>query len=143
MNDTLTENGIIPEGDEFETLLEYTDAANDQIKAKFVSLANAGMIPLQSQGFYLPQMLISCRFRGKRCYETDFFYYHDYFYGSCYRFNGGLRDTAQEGSGHVFNASIVRKSSKPGWRNGLRLELYTGKKRHFYKAQITIIISHQ
>ena len=128
MNETIIENKIVPDSDKYSTLLEYTDAANDQFKAEFESLGNAGKIDMRSQGFTLDQMLISCYFRGNRCYGTDFYFYHDYTYGSCFRFNGGLRDKAQNG-GHTYYPSAIRKTSKPGWRNGLRLEMYTGENR--------------
>lgn len=132
MNRTLVENGITPTKSIYDDLLEYTDAANDQFKAKIESLGNNGSIELQVYGFYLSQMLISCRFRGKRCYRSDFYYYHDYHYGSCFRFNGGLRDKAQSGIRYFYPSSI-RKISKPGWRNGLRLELYTGEKTSLHR----------
>ena len=127
MNDTLLTNNISATSGKYDSILAYTDAANDQFKAKVESMANE-QNP-QELGFYLKDMLLSCYYRGKKCSLEDFYYYHDYYFGSCYRFNGGLRDKAQNGS-HKHVPTAIKKISKPGWRNGLRMELYTGKYCH-------------
>ena len=35
-------------------------------------------------GFYIYQMLLSCLYNNQPCLQSDFQYYHNYFYGSCY-----------------------------------------------------------
>lgn len=39
-------------------------------------------------------MLVSCKFNGEKCSSKDFYYFHDYDYGSCYSFNAGKVNNA-------------------------------------------------
>ena len=118
---------ITPTNGKYDSLLEYTDALNDQFKAQLEQMAIVNSTDLSDYGFSLEEMLISCYFRGRKCSSKDFYYYHDFNFGSCYRFNGGPRDKNQNTSHHVYVSSAIKKMSKTGWRNGLRLELYAGK----------------
>lgn len=58
------------------------------------------------------------------CSEEDFYWYHDYRYGNCYRFNGGKVGNSPYNTN---NYSVpIKRVKKSGAYNGLRLELYTG-----------------
>ncbi len=96
--------------------------AEAELKNYLVSLENRAnndkKFNLNSYGYLLGDMLLSCKFRGRFCTENDFSLYHNYNYGNCYRFNGGMNK-----SNHVIP---IRKTTKPGWRFGLQLELFTG-----------------
>ncbi len=78
----------------------------------FEYLASQNKLDIRSIGFNLSNMMISCKFQEQLCTEDDFTQYHNYYYGNCYRFNSGK------------NAPI-KKSTTPGWRYGLQIELYT------------------
>lgn len=106
--------------DDSESLLE--PAKNFKLKAdayirnrsnEFEYLASQKIIDINSIGFNLSNMMVSCKFQEQLCTENDFTQYHNYYYGNCYRFNGGKNEP-------------IKKSTIPGWRYGLQLELYTG-----------------
>jgi len=80
--------------------------------------ASKGAYNLNDFGYKMKDMLISCKFKGKACSENDFQLYHNFFYGNCYRFNGGYNSSNQQTS--------YQKITKAGWKYGLQLELYTG-----------------
>ena len=136
MNETMNENGISATSGKYDSVLAYVGAANDHYKAEIESMTSADQMNPESLGFRLSRMLISCYFRGQNCSIQDFYYYHDFYYGSCYRFNGGPKDKAQNGI-QKHAPSEINKVSKSGWRNGLRLELYAGKGVFYYKKKIT------
>lgn len=108
--------------------IDFVDTMIDHMK---VELHRKYYSNLYDMGFWLSQMLISCRFQGEPCRQTDFEYFLDYNYGNCYRFN---------------NASNIREIKNPGWRNGLRLELSTGDlEQQFFniKSGMRIVIHNQ
>jgi hypothetical protein len=86
---------------------------------EFENEASRGLLNLTAIGFQLNRMLISCKFQGMLCSPADFTMYHNYYYGNCYRFNGGVDSDNKKVE--------IKKSTKPGWRFGLQLELFTGK----------------
>ena len=96
------------------SLVKYTDTVNTLLKSNLESLGKSGL-NLYVSGFNIQQMLLGCEFNGNPCSLDDFYVYHDFNYGNCYRFNGN----------DVANYRI-KQTKKPGWQNGLRLELYTG-----------------
>ena len=90
-------------------------------------------------GFYLYQMLISCQFLNKPCFDTDFSYYHSFEYGSCYSFNSGK---------DFYNKKVeIQKSDQPGRKFGLQLELYIGdpyiQELYTYIRGIKVIVHNQ
>lgn len=108
--------------------IDYVDTLIDHIKAE---LHREYFTMLYDMGFWLSQMLISCRFQGNPCHETDFEYFHDYNYGNCFRFN---------------NATNIREVKSTGWRNGLRLELFAGElDQQFFsiKSGMRIVVHNQ
>ncbi|RNA26752.1 amiloride-sensitive sodium channel subunit beta [Brachionus plicatilis] len=130
MNRILTEKNISLESYE---PIDFVDIAADYFKSTFQTESLKGQFDLYYNGFFLSQMLISCRYQGVKCEEKDFEHFHDYHYGNCYRFNGDKNN--------------VIKSKKSGWRNGLRLELYIGdldlQQQYTYKAGMRLIIHNQ
>lgn len=94
---------------------------------------------LTELGFKITSMLINCKFNGKKCSSSDFNLYHNYYYGNCFRFNGGLNST-----GHSVQ---FKKSTKPGWRFGLQLELDSGDPnttiKLSYRSGFRIVIHNQ
>jgi hypothetical protein len=101
-------------------------------------------------GFYLDQLVISCRFYGEPCnlYE-DFYWYHDYTYGNCYRFNSGLQREVY----HFYNDSVdakpipIKNITKAAVTNGLQIELFSGdpdtQQQFSYKSGFRIIVHNQ
>lgn len=136
--------------DRFKSMREYTDSANDQFKSTFEYEALNGERDLFTTGFWLGQMLMSCEFQGQACNKSHFYWFHDYNYGNCYRFNGG--ETRQQTLNfnnrtvHEFQPYKPFKASRLGWRNGLGLEFYTGNQNFYqkiiYKTGLRVIISN-
>lgn len=60
--------------------------------------------------FNWSEIFQSCKFKNKKCNESDFDYFSNFYYGKCFSFN---RDN-------------TRTLSKPGWKYGLQLELSVG-----------------
>jgi hypothetical protein len=114
-------------------------------------------------GFDLKQMLISCTFNGKSCDREDFYYYYNYDFGSCYRFNGGRVkywksfkkvDSIFDGK-PMMNVSwieedkMIKQVYQAGSENGLELELFIDNpaisndpdyKQFNYKSGIHLIV---
>ena len=90
-------------------------------------------------GFFFYQMLISCQYNNQPCLSTDFQYYHNYHYGSCYSFN----------IGYDFwnNPAQIRDSIKAGAQYGLQLELFVGdpylQQLYTYSSGIKVLIRNK
>ena len=146
MQDILNGQSIVPEN--YDSFRKYTDQANKVFKSAFEysSISNASF-DIIALGFYLDQMLVSCEYEGKTCSMKDFYLYHDYNYGNCYRFNGGSDLASQTYQYHNFTSYDLKKSTKTGWRNGLRLELYTGnqllQQQYTFKTGFRVIIHNK
>ena len=107
------------------SLLKYTDTANTHLKSALDNSGKTSNTDLYYQGFFIDQMLVTCEFNGIKCTFNDFYAYHDYNYGNCFRFNGN--DPNRTGSNYPDYVNYpVKQTKKLGWENGLRLELYTG-----------------
>lgn len=72
----------------------------------------------------IDEMLINCHFNNERCSREDFEFFYSMGSGSCYKFNSGKFN-----NGTTYE---LKKSTSPGRRNGLNLELYTGNVSVFY-----------
>lgn len=130
--------------DNFKNPKDYINNVTFLLKSNYENMSVNKEMDLYYAGFYLKQMLVSCTFQNIPCSEKDFFYFHDYNYGSCYKFNGGITNFA--------NSSIKSKSipinyvQKPGWQYGLQLELYVGSKSQqnfIYKKGVRVTVHHQ
>ena len=145
MENTLRDNNITTKSS--SSLREYIDDANDQLKSLFDHEWMKGNWDAYYNGFYLIQILVECEFQGKKCAWNDFYWYHDYNYGNCFRFNGGADLPNQTRHDSEFYPYPIKKSYKTGWRNGLRLELYTGSQsdqiQFAYKSGFRIIVHNQ
>ena len=66
-------------------------------------------------------------------------------YGNCFRFNGGLVNDAK--SNTTSQSTPIRLSFKPGYENGLRLEMYTGnserQQKFNYVNGIRVVVHNQ
>jgi hypothetical protein len=80
-------------------------------------------------------MLINCKFNQKTCDYNDFYLYHNFYYGNCFRFNGGINST-----GHSVN---IFKSNFAGWKYGLQLELYINYAILSYRSGFRILFNNQ
>jgi hypothetical protein len=144
MNDILAAKNITPEN--YATYRQYIDQANQAFKStfEFEYINNTAGFNIFTIGFLLSEMLISCKFQGVTCTESDFYLFHDYNYGNCYRFNGGSSLSNQSFSYHKFSSYDLKKTTKTGWENGLQLELYTGnqgvQQQYTYKTGVRVII---
>lgn len=92
--------------------IEQVNIISDFLKAKVISNQTNNSTTLQSFGYSIDSLLISCYYNGLRCYASDFNWFYDYNYGNCYTFNG--------------NTASIKKISKSGPKYGLQLELFTG-----------------
>ncbi|CAF0905049.1 unnamed protein product [Brachionus calyciflorus] len=91
---------------------------------------------LYDSGFKIEDLIKSCKFNGKACDYSDFYRYHNWYHGNCYRFNGGLNSNE--------TTIPLKNSSKAGWRNGLQLELYAGIDLSLtYRTGFRIVIHNQ
>jgi hypothetical protein len=90
------------------------------VKAKFRSYVTFDQNLTDSQreslGFTLEKMLISCFYNGIECSTKDFVWFYTHEYGNCYMFNSNINSTN----------STIKKTSKTGISNGLRMELFVG-----------------
>ena len=106
-----------------DTAKQYTSSASDQFKASFESMSENNQLNIYWAGFYLTQILAACKFQGQTCQMSDFYWYHNYYYGNCFRFNGGNNLGNQSKADYTFYDYEIKQSSRVGWRNGLQLEL--------------------
>ena len=122
--DVISQNELTVDGS--DTVRAYTDEVSSKFKSffQYMRLTNQLAKPGYEYGFLLKDILISCEYQGVNCSASDFYWYYDYNYGNCYRFNG--LDLSQTVPSPGYNAKSVRQSSKAGWRNGLMLEIYAG-----------------
>jgi hypothetical protein len=111
-------DGTIDELNENYTANDYVTAVNDYFRFNLIKKYLNNTFKLYYKDFLIDQLLLSCRFQGKKCTWRDFFYHYDFDYGLCYSFNMG-KDI-------YGNDTKIRTSGQVGWRNGLQLELYTG-----------------
>lgn len=104
---------ISPTEDQYSIFL--IRQAMEVLKATSMSNMSYNSSFVQSLGFDMNLMLISCYFNGFFCDESDFYSHYTYDYGFCYIFNhdGG-------------NSSKLRTVTKSGPRSGLELELFVG-----------------
>ena len=90
-------------------------------------------------GFYFYQMMLSCIYNNQPCLQTDFQYYHNYFYGSCYSFNVGYD--------FWNNPTQLRYSKQGGAEYGLQLELFVGdynyQQLYTYLSGIKVLIRNK
>ena len=96
----------------------------------------------------LSDMLVSCEYNGVKCTAKDFYWYYSFYYGNCYRFNGGLQAKSQSnGLGLRYKQRATLKSYQPGWRHGLRLELHSPtavlETPYTYKTGFRITVHNQ
>lgn len=125
--------------------IDFVENASEILKANLDQQAINGEFDQWYNGFQLEQMMISCKFYGKKCGLNDFYYFHDYDYGSCYKFNGGLVNKA--GYLNESEKIEIKKVNKAGPKNGLRLELFTGntklQQQYSYKNGIRAVVHNQ
>jgi len=130
------------EANKFSSSRDYVNTASRTFKAKLENLALENKFSLYGNGFFLEQMLITCKFQNEPCDQNDFYYYHDYNYGSCYRFNGIYVNSAGASNKSILNKE--RFVQKAGWENGLQLELYIGnpkqQQQFNFKGGVRIIV---
>jgi hypothetical protein len=108
---------------------DYTDFITKQIKIN-LQMAVDTMVSNSSDnseskityyGFWFEQMVITCKYQGIQCTKQDFYQYHNYFYGNCFRFNGGYNGTDSNDSNNHRQYQPIKESKKPGPKNGKKL----------------------
>ena len=129
------------------TSKDFTESSNEQIKSYFEYKWRNEGYDLFLASFWVWQLISGCEFQGRRCTRNDFYWYHDYYYGNCYRFNGGSDLENQTRRDGRYDSQSTRKAYKTGWRNGLRLSLTAGSQskqlQYVYKNGFRIIIHNQ
>jgi hypothetical protein len=118
---------------EYNDSISFYDELIDEIRGYlYISdiVNNVG----STMTFRFNQMIISCYFNGVKCTQDDFYYYRDYDYGSCYKFNGGriksLKNITRNGllnTPYYLEKEVDLKNiTDSGASNGLRLEIFVG-----------------
>ena len=112
----LTMNNI--SSNKYNKSIDYVENALLLFKANLDQKAINGFFDQWYNGFLLEQMLISCKFYGEDCDINDFYYYHDFDYGNCFRFN----------SGKMMNGTKTQLKNVylSGLMNSFELELFIG-----------------
>ena len=90
----------------------------EMIKAAFMADNSLSNEELQSFGWTLQTMLISCFFEGSPCDATNFTWSYSYDYGNCYTFNHEFDNSG--------NAKSAIRIANSGPATGLSLELFVG-----------------
>ncbi len=72
----------------------------------------------KKMGPNLSEFILDCSFNYVDCVESDFTWYYSFEYGNCFTFNAER------------NSSLTKRSDKPGMKNGLYLEIFTGMKEN-------------
>ncbi len=102
-------------------------------------------VKIKIKNSFIEQMIVSCQYQGEPCSSKDFFYYHDYNYGSCFSFNLGKVNNASK-YGKIEKKEIL-ESKNSGWNNGLQLELYVGnpdrQQKYNFKGGVRIVVHNQ
>lgn len=97
---------------------ELVDDAASLLKAVASSDKNLTSKQLESLGFTIDTMLISCYFDHVQCNTSAFTWFHDSEYGNCYTFNSLFDSNGRK------NPALT--TSKTGPTHGLNLEIFTG-----------------
>ena len=90
-------------------------------------------------GYYFYQMLFSCQYNNAPCYITDFHFYHNYDFGSCFSYNLGY---------DFWNNPVEFKvSNQAGDTYGLQLEIFLGdpisQLQYSFKKGIRVLVHNQ
>lgn len=134
--------------EEYGTVRNFTDSVSDIIMSFFESTYNKGTdrSEIFNKSFFLSQMLLDCEYQGEKCTANDFYLFHDFHYGNCFRFNGFDKKN-QSFMNHNYSLYEVKYAKKSSWRNGLRLELYSGdqssQQQFNYKIGFRVIVHNQ
>jgi hypothetical protein len=91
----------------FTDAKDYVDKAIEILQSNLENMAENKTFDLFYNGFYLNQMFITCTYDNKPCDSSDFFWYHDYNYGSCYSFNNKFSNNASNNASQI-NYDIKR-----------------------------------
>lgn len=89
-----------------------------------VFVSNMTQSEKQALGMSFDDMLISCIFETKPCTSSQFSWSWNILYGNCYSFNSGV---LADGT-----PTDDKMMSRPGWYDGLGLELYVGRQSDVY-----------
>ena len=119
--------------------VSFADNYYYQVSTYFQYYSSEERINMSNYSPSLKDMLISCKFQGKICSTSDFIPIENFYYGNCYRFNGG---TSQ------FGKSVnIKKSTQPGPQYGLQLEIDLGDPNSTlffsYKRGLRVIVHNQ
>lgn len=93
------------------------------------------LINLFKLSYDLKETMIDCKFNNLPCTVNDFYLYHNFYYGNCYRFNGGLN--------YSMNKIDILSTNIPGWKYGLQIELKKSKAIISYRSGFRILINNQ
>lgn len=69
----------------YDTESEYVVELSKYVRANLIKEFSSEPLSLAKIGFYIQQVLVSCRFKDQVCDSTDFMPTLDYYYGLCYR----------------------------------------------------------
>ena len=92
------------------SLRDYIDDGSEQLKTYYEYLRLNTNLNTYPYGFYISQILLACEFQGQKCSYEDFYWYYDYHYGNCFRFNGGSDLKNQSRSDN--DKDVIEKSSR-------------------------------
>ena len=114
IEEILKRNNIVSqiESDSRIPAINQVTEIREFLKAHVLSNKKDNLSYIQSLGFSLDSMLVSCNYNGIQCTVDDFYQFYDYAYGNCFAFN--------------YNQTKMEKTSKVGPKYGLQLELFSG-----------------
>jgi hypothetical protein len=117
-----------------EYAIDKLEEASSALKASVIADKSLNDSFLESLGFTLDTMLISCYYNNQRCNKSDFTWFRTFEYGNCYTFNGVFDQNK--------NMVDSKTTSKAGPSNGLVLELFIGAggKQDFYTMKQGILV---
>ena len=140
-----------PYGNFFDDFMSTLNKSNSSSKSYYIQDVNSftrkmntvfeKMNENDSFGLYwnplwLENFLLSCQFNNQPCYNTNFSYFHNFYYGNCYSFNVGELTNVSANYNYIPFASAKRDlftTKQAGAQFGLQLELYAGDPVNFIK----------
>ena len=122
-----------------ENAKAFTDSLMYELILKIKDLNSAENISISKYSPDIEDMLISCTFQGEKCAPSDFIPIENFYYGNCFRFNGG--------NNQFGNSYNVKQSFQAGPQYGLQIEIDTGdpnlSKFTSYKSGLKVIVHNQ
>jgi hypothetical protein len=97
--------------------IKEVKVSQEEIRSRVIANTNLTDYDKLQYGYTIETLLLSCYYNGESCGASDFDWFYTFEYGNCFIFNGNRLNTSRE----------IKKTSKTGMNNGLRIEVFVGK----------------